>query len=110
MLCNSNKRKEDSMSQVYDTAEEWLAKYKDMMIHCPYQSGNLIISKKACAKRHIAGRKETISESKGISSSYYSVKKGLSLCWQCPIGKKAAFSFPKIRRRGRPTEYPRVAA
>ena len=98
------------MAQAFDMAEEWLVKNQQLMIRCPYQPGNLVISKKACTKRHLVGRKGIINDLRRGDSFYYAVNKGLSLCRQCPIGKKAVYLSPMIRRLRRPTEYPRVAA
>ncbi len=98
------------MAQAYDMAEEWLGKNQQQMIRCPYQPGNLVISKKACTKRHLVGRKGIISDYRRGDLFYYKVKKGLSLCRQCPIGEKLVSASPMIRRLRRPTEYPRVAA
>ena len=66
----------------------WIEEHQREMIICPHQPGLLLISKKACIKRYKAalGRAfETISED---DSFHYVLKKGLSLCEGCPIGRK----------------------
>lgn len=66
----------------------WIEEHQREMILCPHQPGLLLISKKACLKRYRAalGRAfETVSED---DSFHYVLKKGLSLCEGCPIGRK----------------------
>ncbi len=69
-------------------ASEWLARNRDQMIFCPYQPGKLIISKYACSKRHDVGRKEDYQDLMKGDFFSYTYKRGLSLCRNCPIGKK----------------------
>lgn len=57
----------------------WFAENQQEMIKCPYQPGNLVISKSACFKRYRIGKKlRDLQETKFES--------GYSLCGQCPIG------------------------
>lgn len=68
--------------------ERWMEEHQREMIVCPHQPGLLLISKKACVKRYKAalGRAfETISED---DTFHYVLRKGLSLCEGCPIGRK----------------------
>lgn len=78
------------MAGVQLLAEEWLAKNRPEMISCPFQPGNLIISKRACFHRHILGQREKLKLSKNDDFFYYKFKKGLFLCRRCPIGGKLA--------------------
>jgi len=72
-------------------AEYWLAEHKDAIIHCPYQPGQLKILKNACIKRYLASQKDkSINPMTGQSFFQYTVKNGLSLCKECPIGKSLA--------------------
>lgn len=76
------------------TVEEWLASNQQEMISCPYQPGNLMISKSACFKRHMVGRREKLNDLMKGDFFHYTFKKGLSLCRDCPIGQKLVFSKP----------------
>jgi hypothetical protein len=70
--------------------KEWLAKNQQDMICCPYQPGNLMISKNACSKRYWMGRNEDYQDLMKGDVFNYSYKRGLSLCRECPIGKQLA--------------------
>ncbi|MBU1209473.1 MAG: hypothetical protein KKH04_21565 [Proteobacteria bacterium] len=76
------------MNNRHKLVEEWLADNHQKMIHCPYQPGNLIISPKACFQRYKFGRKKKLNNFFTDEFFYHKVKKGLSLCGQCPMGKK----------------------
>ncbi len=80
-------------------SKEWLAKNHHLMINCPYQPGQLVISKNACTKRYRLGRREDFSDLMKGDLFNYSYKRGLSLCRECPIGKKLAIAS----RNARPT-------
>jgi hypothetical protein len=83
--------KEGFMPQNQVSVKSWLARNKGEMIVCPYQPGQLTISKNACSRRHIMGKKEDLNEmQKGNDPLNYSYVRGLSLCKECPIGKKLA--------------------
>jgi hypothetical protein len=71
-------------------AKEWLHKNRTKMISCPYQRGNLMISKSACSKRYRLGRKERYEDLLKGDLFNYTFKCGLSLCQTCPIGKGLA--------------------
>jgi hypothetical protein len=72
--------------------KEWLAKNQQEMICCPYQPGNLMISKNACSKRYWMGRKEDYQDLLKGDFFHYTYKRGLSLCRACPIGKQLALA------------------
>jgi len=74
--------------------KEWLAKNQQEMISCANQPGKLVISKYACAKRHWMSRQEKYQDIGKGDFFYYTFKRGLSLCRDCPIGKKLALSYP----------------
>jgi len=78
-------------------AREWLAKNQREMICCPNQPGKLMISKSACSKRHMISRKENLNDMMKGDLFNYAYKTGLSLCRECPIGKKLAVSRPAAR-------------
>ncbi len=61
--------------------EIWLAENHRQMISCPYQPGNLVISRAACFRRYRIGRKKR--ELRKAESRF-----GYSLCGRCPIGGK----------------------
>jgi len=75
-------------------AKEWLAKNRGEMISCPNQPGNLMISKNACAKRYWMSRRETYEDLMKGDPFHYTYKRGLSLCRECPIGKKLIDAYP----------------
>jgi hypothetical protein len=77
------------MAQIQISAKAWLTKNRGDMFVCPYQPGQLTISKTACSKRHLMGKQEDLSNlQKGNDPLNYSLVRGLSLCRECPIGKK----------------------
>jgi hypothetical protein len=73
------------------------------MIHCPYQPGRLKISKEACIRRTLAGRRIKFSNDDTL---LLPGRKSLSICGRCPIGNELAFGpagRPEPRRgRGKP--------
>ncbi len=69
------------------TAQGWLSKHKDEMIKCPYQPGNLLISKDACIKRYQMAYKKD-KRAKAGEFQDYGIKMGFSICRDCPIGKR----------------------
>jgi hypothetical protein len=90
--------KEEFMPQSQISVKAWLARNKGEMIVCPYQPGQLTISKNACSRRHIMGKQEDLGEmQKGNDPLNYSYVRGLSLCRECPIGKKLSVK-PKHAR------------
>jgi len=62
---------------------EWALNKQQEVIHCPYQPGELKISKGACPKRFQFSW-NIRRERKGIGES--SDRRGFSLCRKCPIG------------------------
>ncbi len=73
----------------YRESKEWLAQNRELMIDCPKQPGNLLISKNACGKRH----KASLNPDRRIYSEDsfgYALRQGLSLCRDCRIGKRVA--------------------
>jgi hypothetical protein len=79
------------MSQSQISPKAWLTKNRADMFVCPYQPGQLTISKSACSKRHLMGKQEDLSNlQKGYDPLNYGFARGLSLCRECSIGKKLA--------------------
>lgn len=77
------------MAQNQVSVKSWLARNKGEMIVCPYQPGQLTISKMACSKRHLTGKSEELGNlQKGNDPLNYNYWRGLSLCRDCPIGEK----------------------
>ncbi len=77
--------------------KEWLAKNQQEMISCPYQPGNLVISKNACSKRYWMGRKEDYQDPMRGDFFHYIYKRGLSLCRACLIGKRLALASKEAK-------------
>jgi hypothetical protein len=86
-------------------AEEWLEKNQQEMFYCPYQPGNLMISKNACSKRYWIAHEENNQDFLKGDFFHYSFKRGLSVCRDCPIGKQLSLSHvankPQTRLRAR---------
>jgi len=78
------------MGRAKKGTQTWLANNKGDMIQCPYQPGQLMISKKACSKRYKLSRKESTPTPLKGDLFHFSFQRGLSLCRTCPIGKKMA--------------------
>jgi len=81
---------EEEEMRVADEREvdRWIQEHNGELILCPHQPGLLMISKKACLKRHRAALAQVFE---GISQEdpfYFALKKGLTLCGSCPIGKR----------------------
>jgi hypothetical protein len=72
------------------TANEWLMKNQRKLVSCPYQPGQLTISKNACSKRYVLGKNENPADLLKGDLFHYTFKRGLSLCRECPIGRKLA--------------------
>ncbi len=70
--------------------EVWLAENRRQMIHCPYQPGNLIISKTACFQRYRRGRKQNALRNHRDHLGTAKMRLEFSLCGQCPIGGRFA--------------------
>jgi hypothetical protein len=73
------------MAQTDQLIQNYYSLNQDMMIDCPFQPGNLKISKKACAKRHKAALRKKFETFKVEDLFNYFVSQGLSRCQECPI-------------------------
>jgi hypothetical protein len=90
------KKEEKPMSNmILKQTDEWLAQHRPEIIHCPYQPGNLLITKKSCRKRRAKARKENYEDIMKGDVLDYIYKAGLLLCRDCrlalvryPNGKK----------------------
>ncbi len=80
------------MAKAKEGLQHWLVKNKGDMVQCPYQPGQLMISKMACSKRYKLSRKEGPTTLMKADLFYFSFQRGLSLCRTCPIGKKLAMA------------------
>ena len=91
--------KEDPLAQNQMATNQWLAKNKRDMIVCPNQPGQLTISKTSCSKRYIMSRRQDLKDQlKGDFYQYIYIR-GLSVCRDCPVGKKLAVARPVPRPR-----------
>lgn len=90
------------MAEKQIVADKWLAKNRRDMIVCPNQPGQLMISKSSCSKRYQMSRKENLNELLKGDFFQYIYMKGLSVCKDCPIGKKLTVSRPVARFRPSP--------
>ncbi len=83
------------MTDLQIVAKEWLARNQRKMVCCPYQPGQLVISKSACSKRYLLGKRENPADLMKGDLFHYTFNRGLSLCRDCPIGKKLSISHPR---------------
>jgi hypothetical protein len=90
-------RKQEPLAQNKVTTDKWLAKNREDMIVCPRQPGQLTISKSSCSKRYIMSRRENLKELLKGDFFQYIYMKGLSVCQDCPIGKKLTLARPASR-------------
>jgi hypothetical protein len=74
-----------SMGQAISTSDYWLSSNMKEIIDCPYQPGNLKISKNACLKRHEASSKTTPETINQANLFLYTVGSGLLRCKTCSI-------------------------
>ena len=82
--------------------KEWMVKNQEDMVSCPYQPGNLVISKVACAKRYWMARNEDYQDLMKGDVFNYTYKRGLTLCRECSIGKQLAREFKPAKLFSRP--------
>jgi hypothetical protein len=73
-----------AMAQTDLLIKEYYSLNQDKMIDCPFQPGNLRISKKACLKRHKAAHRKKLETFKVEDLFNYFVSQGLLRCQQCP--------------------------
>ena len=73
------------MAQTDSLIEEYYSLNRDKMIDCPFQPGNLKISKKACLKRHKAAHRKKLETLKVENLFNFFVSQGLARCQVCPI-------------------------
>jgi len=92
-------RKEEPLAPKKATTEKWLARNREDMIVCPKQPGQLTISKSSCSKRYTMSRRENLKELLKGDFFQYIYMRGLSVCRDCPIGKKLSVARPAARPR-----------
>ncbi len=64
----------------------WRNAQPDEMIDCPYQPGNLKISKKSCLKRLRASKEGKFKMVKNDDFFFFMINEGLTTCKNCPAG------------------------
>ncbi len=77
------------------TIEVWLQENRHQMLQCPNQPGDLLITRRACAKRYRSAQNVDLGGQKGrkmksVFEEYVSAN--LSRCRYCPIGRDASSS------------------
>lgn len=75
------------MGRTINSVEYWLSMNLQETIDCPYQPGNLKISKQACRKRYKASEKAKADMISRGDLFTYTVGQGLLRCKSCPIVK-----------------------
>jgi hypothetical protein len=72
--------------------EMWLNENQHQMVTCPYQPGELRISKEACLKRHETAKRQGSNPKPGkvrMKTIFEEVvNTSLSRCLSCPIGEE----------------------
>lgn len=72
-------------SMILKQTEEWLAQHRPEIIHCPYQPGNLLITKDSCRKRRVKAKKENYEDIMKGDVLDYIYKSGLLRCRDCRL-------------------------
>jgi hypothetical protein len=67
--------------------EEWLYRNRRKIIVCPYQPGNLRISRWGCRKRKLQAKREDFTAIMQGDYFDYVYKSGLLRCRDCPIAQ-----------------------
>ena len=67
------------------TMQEWFLKNGGILIHCPYQPGNVKITPNVCLQGHKASKGMVIED-----GELSILKKGFGVCRRCPIGRNLA--------------------
>jgi hypothetical protein len=73
------------MAQSDPLFKEYYSLNLNKIIDCPFQPGNLKISKRACLKRHKAAQRKRLETIKVENLFNFFVSQGLSRCQKCPI-------------------------
>jgi hypothetical protein len=66
--------------------KQWRTAELNEMIDCPYQPGNLKITKKACLIRRRASMEGRSLQSIQNDFFLFTVRQGLLTCKNCPVG------------------------
>jgi len=87
------------LAQKQVTTDQWMTKNRGDMIVCPNQPGQLVISKTSCSKRYAMSRREDLKDILKGDFFHYTYMRGLTVCRDCPIGKKLSAIRPSARPR-----------
>ena len=71
--------------QTESLVDQFYYSNQDKMISCPFQPGNLKISKKACLKRYKAAQRRKMEIFRVEDLFNFFISQGLSRCQKCPI-------------------------
>jgi len=78
--------------QMAQAIDHWLEQNQNDLVMCPHQPGNLMISKKACAKRYLTAQRQANKEQRRRQRSKTvfeeAVDNGLMRCLDCPVGRE----------------------
>ncbi len=92
----ARKRRDPPPAPKPQDVEAWLRQHPEKMVHCPYQPGELVLSKAACAKRHMRANDPKYANIGAESFSLFVIKMNLIPCRECEIGARLAHSlFPE---------------
>ncbi|MBP1721264.1 MAG: hypothetical protein H6Q50_776 [Deltaproteobacteria bacterium] len=82
--------KERAMRDLQGQINEWITRNRQNLIRCPYQPGNLLITKWSCRRRRLKAQKEDLANVMSGDVMDYVHRQGLSICLTCDALKKAA--------------------
>jgi len=88
--------------------EEWLAQHRPEIIQCPYQPGNLLITRESCRKRRVKARNENYADMMKGDVLDYIYKSGLLRCRDCRLSLSNYTNGKKIIPYPRPEYDPMV--
>jgi hypothetical protein len=89
-LSTARIEKEGAMRDLQGQINEWISRNRQNLIHCPYQPGNLLITKWSCRRRRLKAQKEDLTNVMSGDVMDYVHRQGLSICLTCDALKKAA--------------------
>jgi len=95
-------------NMILKETEEWLARHRPEIIHCPHQPGNLLITKDSCRKRRVKAKMENYADIMKGDVLDYIHKSGLLLCRDCRLALNQYSNGKKVIPFSRP-EYGSVA-
>jgi hypothetical protein len=83
---NTTRKEDRTMADIIlKQTEEWFARHRQEIIRCPYQPGNLMITRSGCKKRRDRARRESYDDITKGDFFQYIYKSGLMVCRDCRL-------------------------